>query len=715
MLRPALAGITVALSLVLAPAAGAATLPAGFSDTLVATVTQPTAVAFTPDGRTLITSKPGQLRVVKGGALLAAPALDIGARICPQSERGLLGVAVDPDFQTSRHVFLYYTFKKYGNCNLDSPPNGPVNRVSRFTLRADDTIDPASELVLIDGIPNPGSNHNGGHLQFGKDNHLYVSVGDGGCDYARDSGCGIANDAARDRHALVGKVLRITANGGIPADNPFRGANSERCNLTARTTAGKVCQETFAWGLRNPFRLGFDSNAAGTRFFINDVGANAWDEVDLGQAGADYGWNLREGHCARDSTTSCGPPPAGITNPIYDYAHSSGCSAITGGAFVPTGLWPSQYNGRYLFGDYVCGKIRSLRSTALGWAAADFGTDMGAVIDLSFGPWGSSRAFYYIAWTSAVQGQLRRIAYTGNRPPVAVAKVDPTFGATPLGVFFDAGASRDPDGGVLRYDWDFGDGSAHATVAKAGHVYTRAGTYHATLRVTDAGGASASESVRIDVGNSPPVVSIQSPTPATRFRVGETITLRGSAGDFEDGPLTPFSMSWTVLLHHKTHTHPFLGPTPGNDISFQAPAPEDLAAAGSSYLEVRLTAIDSKGLSRTVSQELRPRTVGLFFKTEPAGLKLIVDGNAVTGSAGFVSWEGYRFTVEAPSPQAAAGKLWLFGAWSNGGAGRHTITTPASPVTYTARSNEAKCGGGLGAGILLVLLGGAAWRRRVGR
>ena len=233
MLRRAAVAVLATLAMI-APA-DAATLPAGFDDTPVASVPQPTALAFTPDGRLLVTSKAGQLRVLRGGTLLARPAIDLSARVCPQSERGLLGVAAAPDFQVNRHVYLYYTFDKYGTCALDAPPNGPVNRVSRFTLRDDDTIDPASERVLIDGIPSPGGNHNAGHLGFGKDNHLYVTVGDGGCDYAKNSGCGIANDASRDRNVLVGKVLRITAAGGIPADNPFRGANSARCNETGRT------------------------------------------------------------------------------------------------------------------------------------------------------------------------------------------------------------------------------------------------------------------------------------------------------------------------------------------------------------------------------------------------------------------------------------------------------------------------------------------------
>src|SRR6185503_15043327 len=154
--------------------------------------------------------------------------------------------------------------------------------------------------------------------------------------------------------------------GGVPADNPFQGADSVRCSVTGGTTAGMKCRETFAWGLRNPFRIAFDPNDLGSRFFINDVGQNVWEEIDAGTAGADYGWNLREGFCANGSTTNCGPPAAGLTNPLFAYNHADGCASITGGAFVPRGAWPAEYDGVYLFSDFVCGTIFRLVPAAGG-------------------------------------------------------------------------------------------------------------------------------------------------------------------------------------------------------------------------------------------------------------------------------------------------------------------------------------------------------------
>ncbi len=380
-----------------------AVVPTGFVDDLIVSVGGPTALAFTPDGRMLVTTQGGTVRVVENGSLLATPALSITAQICTNSERGLLGVAVDPQFATNGYVFLYYSFKAGVLCGTET-----VNRVSRFVMTGN-TL--GGEVVLINNIPSTAGNHNAGDLQFGKDGMLYVSVGDGGCDYLATGNCGGNNDAARDRNTLLGKVLRIDRDGNIPATgNPFTGAGTARCN-TGAAAVGEICRETFSWGLRNPFRIAFDPNAPGTRFFVNDVGQSTWEEIDLGEAGADYGWNVREGHCARGSTTSCGTPPAGMTNPIFDYGRADGCVSITGGAFVPNGVWPAAYEGKYLFADYGCGKIFRLDPNGSGgFTRTDFATGLGgsSAVHLAFGPYAGSQALYYTTYAGG--GQVRRIS-----------------------------------------------------------------------------------------------------------------------------------------------------------------------------------------------------------------------------------------------------------------------------------------------------------------
>jgi glucose/arabinose dehydrogenase len=387
-------------------------LPAGFHDKLVATVEDPVALAPMPDGRTLVADQQGKVFVLRAnGKLVATPALNLTAIVCAGfSERGLLGVAIDPAFATNGFVYVYYTFRNGTQCGTLSA-DVPVDRVSRFTMHGN-TIDRASEKILIDGMISYHANHEAGDVGFGHDGMLYVSVGDGGCDYTGASGCDGDNATSRRGNTLRGKVLRITRTGGIPSDNPFRGAGTARCNH-GDAAPMKVCQETFLRGLRNPFRFAFDPNVARTRLFVDDVGQATWEEIDAAVPGADYGWNVREGHCANGSTTDCGPPPAGMTNPIFDYRHLQGCGTITGGAFVPNGVWSARFKGGYLYADYLCGRIALLAPNAKGgWTSKSFvkGLGAGSVIALRFAPHNGTKALYYTTYANG--GEVHVITHS---------------------------------------------------------------------------------------------------------------------------------------------------------------------------------------------------------------------------------------------------------------------------------------------------------------
>ena len=211
------------------------------------------------------------------------------------------------------------------------------------------------------------------------------------------------------------------------------------------------------------------------------------------------------------------------------------------------------------------------------------------------------------------------------------------------------------------------------------------------MRVRDNHGAlSDPDTVRIDVGNEAPTPVIESPPADLLFRVGQQITLSGSATDPQDGQLPQESLEWEVLQHHTApnhHTHPVLSET-GNDLTITAPMPEDLLSAGAcNYLEVRLTATDSNGLSKTVTRDVQPNRVDVSFASNPSGLSLLINGETFTTTKTLVSWEGYTLNVDAPSPQTLSGTTYVFSSWSEGQGQQHDIVTGAAANSYTATSN----------------------------
>ena len=244
-----------------------------------------------------------------------------------------------------------------------------------------------------------------------------MSVGDGGATTR-------ATQAASQQRRLP-RPARLAWQGAAhhpqrrhPSTTPTRD-NSARCNVTGRTDAGKNCQETFASGLRNPFRLAFDPDASGTRFLISDVGSAGGRRSTRARRGA-----TTAGTSARAATTTLRPPGVcglrrrGRTPPIHEYSHGSGCSSITGGAFVPNGFWPDAYDNSYLFGDYVCDKIFELKPKGGGGFANRVRDRVsGGPVAMAFGPYGSGQALYYATYANG--GEVRRITYLPKPGPTA--------------------------------------------------------------------------------------------------------------------------------------------------------------------------------------------------------------------------------------------------------------------------------------------------------
>ncbi|MDQ3944296.1 MAG: PKD domain-containing protein, partial [Actinomycetota bacterium] len=496
--------------------------------------------------------------------------------------------------------------------------------------------------------------------------------------------CQNLNDNARHRNHLLGKILRVKTDGTFPADNPCAGQSGvRRCGDPAGVPAGGgPCGEIFASGLRNPFRFAFKPGT--NTFYINDVGTSIWEEINLGAKGADYGFNLREGHCAVNSRTDCGDPGPGLTNPIHDYDHQvTGCTSVTGAAFVPTGVWPAPWSGSYLYADYGCGKIFRLAPKSGGGFTSEVlaqGLGVGSAVTMTFGPVGY-RSLYYTNYRNG--GEIRRIA-RGN-PPTASFIASPTSGTRPLTVKFDASASTDPEDDPLVYRWNFGDGTPilETAVPTLTHTFPSDGSFTVTLRVSDGTRESGPSSKLIEVGR-PPSPQIQSPSATAVFAVGQVVNVTGGATDPDDGSLPPSALSWEVVRHHDTHTHPFLGPVTGTGVSFEYPGPEDLRAATNSFLEVRLTARDASGLRRTATQKLMPKKVNLTFQTNRSTPRLKVEDETFSGPKTYVSWAGALLRVNAPSPQIVSDRTYVFQDWSDGKPANHAIVVPATDRTYTA-------------------------------
>jgi PKD repeat protein len=424
------------------------------------------------------------------------------------------------------------------------------------------------------------------------------------------------------------------------------------------------------------------------------VDQSGWEEVIEGRSGADYAWNLCEGNHDnpdRPGSVNCGAAP--YTPPIHEYSHNTGCSSITGAAFVPNGIWPAAYDNSYLYGDYVCGKIFKLTPDgAGGFTRTEFVTGLGenSAIAMTFGPHQGSQALYYTTYggngpgSGGSGGEVHRVVYTGNanRAPTAAMTANPTSGQLPLVVEFDASGSTDPDSGdtLASYIWDFADGSTQTTTTPTtSHTYSTKGAYTASLRVEDNHGAlSEPATVRIDSGNEAPVPLIESPSAQMLFRVGQQITLSGSATDPEDGPLAGSSFSWEVLQHHtapNSHTQPYFSDT-GNDLNIDAPTPEDFSSTDSgNYLEVRLTVTDSNGLSRTVTRDVQPNRVDVSFATNPSGLSVLINGQTFTTPETLLSWEGYTLNLNVPLSQTLSGTTYVFSSWSDGNGKQHDIVT----------------------------------------
>jgi len=615
-----------------------ATLPSGFAETRVATgLASPTAMTVAPDGRIFVAQQGGALRVVKNGALLSQPFLTVSVNSA--GERGLLGIAFDPNFASNNFVYVYYT-------TSSSPIH---NRVSRFTASAaNPDVAAAGSEVQILNLPNlsSASNHNGGAIHFGTDGKLYVAVGEN------------ANSSnAPSLNTTLGKILRINADGTIPSDNPF----------VSQTTG--MNQAIWARGLRNPFTFAFDPT--NSRMHINDVGEVTWEEVNLGVAGSNYGWPQTEGNNPAGV--------AGVRYPIHTFNHTGGVCAITGGAFYrpTTATFPAEYAGRYFFGDFCAGFIRTLSPPDYTTPTA-FATGVSSLADLLVHPDGS---LYYLARGGG--GDLFRVQFTANTAPsISSQPANATVAAGQSATFAVTASGTAP----LAYQWQRNGANIAGATARTYTLVTSAADNGAMFRVlvSNATGSVLSNSATLTVlTNNAPNANITAPTNGAPYRGGQVITFAGTGTDVEDGNLPPSAFTWRVDFHHDDHVHPFMADTSGITTGTFTIANRGETSANVFY-RVYLTVRDSSGLTRTSTVDVRPLTSVVRIESNVANAQLTLDGAPITAPFEFTGVEGVIRTLGVVTPQTSGGTNYEFVSWSDGGQATHEIVTPNDNTTFTA-------------------------------
>jgi glucose/arabinose dehydrogenase/chitodextrinase len=607
----------------------------------------PTNIEFLPDGRLLVAELAGKIKVLPPPYTTPDPTLFL--QITNIADRGvqagIFDVALDPNFSSNRHFYVFYTTGTPGS-----------DRLSRYTANSTLTGTVAgSELVLYQDPEGANIEHHGGAIAFGNDGMLYFTTGDH-----------FQGTPAQDLNSPRGKLHRIFPDGLVPTDNPFYDG------------AGPHWDSVWAYGLRNPFRAHYDRPTS--RLFIGDVGLGSYEEVNLGARGANYGWPDFEGPCS-----------APCTSPFYAYNRSGVSGSITGGFVYHGTQFPSGMQGNYFFADYAGHWIKRMAFDANGNISGVFNfepptgnNNAGDIVDLIEGPEGS---LYYLdlgyADNTGTFGisKLRRIRYLqSNQAPVALMSANRTSGPAPLTVNFSSAGSNDPEGQPITYSWDFGDGSS-STAANPSHTYANAGQYLVRLTVSDGQNSSVSTPLTISVG-SPPTATITAPSDGAPFRAGDVISYSGAATDPEDGDLSASAYSWNIDFLHENHVHPgtaingvksgtFTIPVSGHD--FQ----------GNTRYRFTLTVTDSNGLKDSKSVIILPQKVNLPFDTSPSGLTVYVDGIARTTPFVLDTLVGFNHTIEARD-QSLGGNNYAFTSWSDGGARSHTITVPSTAQSYTA-------------------------------
>lgn len=616
-------------------------LPGFAKKQLAGGLKDPVVFAFAPNGDILIGEQAGTILIYRNGAILPTPLGTINTD--GSNEKGLLGLAVDPNYAINGYIYVSYT-------TLDEHA-----QLSRFTVQ-NDTLNLASEVVYMKGNQLQNPHHSANDLHIGPDGKLWWSVG--------DNVPSITN--AQTLTNIYGKILRFNLDGTIPGDNPF---------LHVPGAAPAI----YAFGLRNPFRFTFLPNG---KAMTEDTGSNYWEELNTIQPGGNYGWDFYEGNCG-----SCGS-----INPAYAYGHLPADGAASAISAYSGSVFPKQYDNVVFFGDYNRQDIEAVAfDPTFNTQISDtvFDNAAGTISDLQEGPDGN---LYFV---SIFSDSFSEIYTTGPFPPVASISSSPNAGLAPLTVQFSSAGSSDPYGSALTYSWNFGDGSPLSTAANPSHVYTANGTYTATLTVSN-GTQNASASIQVVVGSTPPTASITAPTDTATYSAGDTIAFSGTATDAVDGTLPASAYTWQADFYSNGVAQPFYsyevpqpfyGPVTGIT-SGTIQIPQDLSNTASTFYRITLTVVDSLGIQTVVTRDIHPKQTSWSVNTNVPGAAYVVDGTWHTSSFSTPDGVGVQHVLTGVPLQTIGANRYRFSGWVDGSALTDSFTNGTGSGTYTANYDQ---------------------------